>query len=47
MSLVVFPLDFEKDGQITSATRKRITAEVKNFWDGKCSEQHRFVDTTT
>ena len=47
MSLVVFPLDFEKDGQITSATRTRIAAEVKNFWDGKCSERHRFVDSTT
>ena len=46
MSLVVFPLDFEKDGQITLATRNRITAAVKNFWDGKCSERHRFVDTT-
>ena len=46
MSLVVFPLDFEKTGQITLATRNRITAAVKNFWDGKCSERHRFVDTT-
>jgi len=46
MSLVVFPLDFEKDGQITSATRNRITAEIENFWDGECSDRHKFVDTT-
>ena len=46
MSLVVFPLDFEKNGQITSATRNRITAEVEKFWNGTCSDQHKFVDTT-
>jgi hypothetical protein len=47
MSLVVFPLDFEKDGQLTSTTKNRITAEIEKFWDGKCSDRHTFVDATT
>jgi len=46
MSLVVFPLHFERDGQIRLATRRLITSEVRKFWDGKCSDLHRFVDTT-
>ena|SRR5208282_5077120 len=49
MSLVVHPLDFELDnnGQLNSGTRNRITAAIKKFWDGKCTDLHTFVDTTT
>jgi hypothetical protein len=47
MSLVVHPLSFEKDGQLTSTTRNRITAEVEKFWDGKRNDRHAFVDATS
>jgi hypothetical protein len=44
MSLVVHPMVFEKDGQIALATQNRITAEIEMFWNGKCSDQHIFVN---
>jgi len=49
MSLVVHPLDFDfdNDGQLNSKTRNRITAAIKEFWDGKSTDRHTFVDTTT
>jgi len=47
MSLVVWPLAFGKDGQLDSKTKNRITAEIEKFWDGKNTDRHTFVDTTT
>lgn len=47
MSLVVPPLVFERDGQIALATRNKITEAIEQFWDGKCSERHRFVSLAT
>ena len=47
MSLVVHPLDFDDDGQFNSKTKNRITAEIEKFWDGKRTDPHTFVDTTT
>jgi len=47
MSLVVQPSDFEKNGQLNSAARKWIAAKVEQFWDGKCSDRHIFVNGTT
>jgi hypothetical protein len=47
MSLVVHPLAFEKNGQLTSTARNRIMAEVEKFWDGKRSDRHVFVDATS
>src|ERR1035441_5782914 len=46
MSLVVWPLDFERSGGLNPETKGRIKAAVQNFWDGKTTEQHRFVDAT-
>lgn len=46
MSLVVHPLDFDNDGQLNQDTRNRIVAEVEEFWDGRNTDRHRFVDTT-
>ncbi len=46
MSLIVCPLDFEDDGQLNSQIRDRIVAEIERFWDGRCTERHRLVDTT-
>jgi hypothetical protein len=47
ISIVVHPLDFEKDGRFNATTRNRITAAVEKFWDGKCGDRHMFVDATT
>jgi hypothetical protein len=46
MSLVIWPLDFDSSGRLAPATRQRIEAEVRKFWDGKTTDQHRFVDAT-
>ena len=46
MSLIVCPLDFDEDGQLNSHTRNRIVAAIGQFWDGRCTERHRLVDTT-
>jgi hypothetical protein len=46
MSIVIWPLDFERSGRLNPATKERIKAEIQSFWDGKTTEQHRFVDTT-
>jgi hypothetical protein len=47
MSLVVHPLDFDNHGRLNSNTRNRITAEIEKFWDGRSTDRHTFVDTTT
>jgi hypothetical protein len=47
MSLVVHPLDFDKNGQLNPTTRNLIAAKIEEFWDGKCSDRHTFVDATT
>ncbi|MGA8598225.1 MAG: hypothetical protein WB676_26200 [Bryobacteraceae bacterium] len=46
MSLVVWPLDFDHSGQLNTATKGRIKTAIQNFWDGKTTETHKFVDTT-
>jgi hypothetical protein len=46
MSLVIWPLDFDNSGQLSTTTQKRIKTEIEKFWDGKTTEMHRFVDTT-
>jgi hypothetical protein len=44
MSLVVHPLAFEKNGQLSSATKNRIISEIEKFWDGKRNDRHTFVN---
>ena len=46
MSLVVWPLDFDRSGNLNPATKQQIKAAVQKFWDGKTTEPHRFVDAT-
>jgi len=46
MSIVVWPLDFGVSGQVDPAILKRVKAAIQEFWDGKTTETHRFVDTT-
>lgn len=47
MSLVVGPLDFDKGGRLVAATKSRITAEVRKFWNGKNTQRHIFVDASS
>ena len=47
MSLVVWPLDFDHSGCLNPATKDRIVTAIRKFWDGKTTEAHTFVDTTT
>jgi hypothetical protein len=46
ISLVVRPLDFDNSGQLNPQTQGRIKAAIQEFWDGKSTEGHRFLDTT-
>ena len=46
MSLIIWPLDFDNSGQMSTTTQKRIKTEIQKFWDGKTTEKHRLVDTT-
>jgi hypothetical protein len=46
MSVVVDPHDFETDGRIAASARIRITAAVEEFWNGKCSDQHKYFDAS-
>lgn len=46
LSLVVGPQDFEMNGQLATAARDRISVEIENFWDGKCTVRHAFVKAT-
>ncbi len=47
MSLVVWPLDVDNSGRLNATTQGRIKREIQKFWDGKTTETHTFVDTTT
>ena len=45
MSLVICPLD-DDSGQLNPETQERIRTAIQQFWDGKTTERHTFVDTT-
>lgn len=47
MSLVVWPLDFDNSGQANLTLKKRIRAEIQEFWNGKTTETHKFVNAAT
>lgn len=46
MSLVIWPVDYDISGELNTTTQQRIKTAVQQFWDGKTTETHRFVDTT-
>jgi hypothetical protein len=46
MSLVVWPLDFDRAGRLDAPTLRKLTGAIRKFWDGKTAESHVFVDTT-
>ena len=43
MSLIVDPFNFEPGGSIIAAAKKRITAEILAFWDGRRADEHAVV----
>ena len=46
MSLVVWPLDFDNSGRPSALLKERIKNEIREFWNGKTTREHIFVDTT-